>query len=295
MKKTMILAVVIALTACTSNKTGYDADGIFESDEITVSAETNGRILQLDIREGDVVEPGDVLGLIDSTQLYLSLCQLNETSKSVSRNSPDVGVQLSVLKQQLAKCMTERDRVGRLVADGAAPKKNLEDIDSQIKILNAQIKAQESSLTKSTGSIDAQESSLEYQKLQILDQLSKCSISSPAGGTILSKYMNAGEFASAGRPLFKVADLEHLRLKVYVQSSQLSNIKLGQQVKVFADFGGDNVREYPGTISWISPKSEFTPKFVQTSDERENLVYAVKVDVLNDGYIKLGMYGGIRY
>lgn len=295
MKKTIVLAAVMILAACTSNNGGYDAEGFFESDEITVSAETNGRILQFDVREGDVVEPGQVLGLIDSTQLYLSLCQLNETSRSLDSSSPDVSVQLSVLKKQLAKSKTERERVGRLVADGAAPKKNLEDIDSQIEILKAQIKAQESALTKSTSSIDAQGSSLEYQKLQILDQLSKCYISSPAGGTILSKYMNAGEFASAGRPLFKVADLEHLRLKVYVQSSQLSKIQLGQQVKVFADFGGDNVKEYSGTISWISSKSEFTPKFVQTSDERENLVYAVKVDVLNDGFIKLGMYGGIRY
>jgi len=295
MKKIMVLAAVLALAACTSNKDGYDAEGIFESDEITVSAETNGRILQFDVREGDVVEPGNILGLIDSTQLYLSLCQLNENTKSLRSNAPDVKVQLEALQQQLAKCKTERDRIDRLVADGAAPKKNLEDLDSQIEILNAQIKAQESVLTKSNSSIDAQGSSLDFQRLQIEDQLSKCSITSPVAGTILAKYMNAGEFASAGRPLFKVADLEHLRLKVYVQSSQLSNIKLGQQVKVFADFGGDNVREYPGTISWISPKSEFTPKFVQTSDERENLVYAVKVDVLNDGYIKLGMYGGIRY
>lgn len=189
----------------------------------------------------------------------------------------------------------EQARLKNMFSDGAATSKQMDDISSQIAVTKAQLSALNASLGSSSKSLDEQNSSLEMQIAQIEDRLAKCHIVVPSNGTVLSKYVNAGEFAAVGRPLFKIADMENVRLRAYVTSSALSKIKLGQSVRVFADFGGDSVREYEGTVEWISAKSEFTPKNIQTSDERENLVYAVKVAVKNDGYIKLGMYGGIRY
>lgn len=297
MKRTITYMTIcaIALSSCANNGMLYDAEGTFESDEITVSAEASGKILEFDIREGQEVAAGEVVGAIDSVQLYLTKLQLQKNVKSMISNRPDVSSQTAALKEQLAKLQKEESRLHGMFADGAATQKQLDDIASQISVTKAQLAAQNSSLSNSVNSIDAQSSSLDMQIAQIEDQLAKCRITVPANGTVLAKYVHEGEFTSMGRPLFKVADLENVYLRAYVNSAQLSNIKLGQSVKVFADFGGDNVHEYEGTVEWISGKSEFTPKNIQTSDERENLVYAVKVAVKNDGYIKLGMYGGIRY
>ena len=182
-----------------------------------------------------------------------------------------------------------------MLHDGAATTKQLDDIESQIEILNNQLEAQKSSLTNSTLSLDAQSLSIATQIDAIEDKLEKSKIKSPISGTILSKYAQTGEFTTVGKPLFKVADMDNVYLRAYVTSAQLNKIKLGDNVTVFADYGGDNIREYQGTIEWIASKNEFTPKNIQTDDERENLVYAIKVAVKNDGYIKLGMYGGIRF
>lgn len=285
----------LALSSCANNRMLYDAEGTFESEEITVSAEANGKILEFDIKEGQEVAAGEIVGAIDSMQLFLTKLQLQKSVKSVVSNKPDVSRQTAALKEQLAKLQKEEVRLKSMFADGAATQKQLDDIASQISVTNAQLSAQKSSLSNSVNSINAQSSSLDMQIAQIEDQLSKCRITVPVNGTVLARYVHAGEFTSVGRPLFKVADLDNVYLRAYVNSAQLSGIKLGQGVKVFADFGGDNIREYDGIIEWISAKSEFTPKNIQTSDERENLVYAVKVAVKNDGFIKLGMYGGIRY
>lgn len=292
---TYLALCAFALASCSSKGMKYDAEGTFESEEITVSAEANGKILEFDIKEGQEVTAGEIVGAIDSMQLYLAKLQLQKNVKSVVSNRPDVGRQTAALKEQLAKLQKEEARLQGMFADGAATQKQLDDVASQISVTKAQLQAQNSALSNSVNSIDAQSSSLDMQIAQIEDQLAKCRITVPASGTVLAKYVHAGEFTAMGRPLFKVADLENVYLRAYVNSSQLSDIKLGQSVKVFADFGGDNIHEYGGTIEWISGKSEFTPKNIQTSDERENLVYAVKVAVKNDGYIKLGMYGGIRY
>ena len=294
--KTVLFTVALAfVTACNSNGSRYDAEGSFESEEITLSAEANGRILQLDVREGQAVEKGDRLGCIDSVQLCLARMQLIRSETSVSSNRPDVKSQMAVLQEQLCSYEKERQRLASLYEDKAATAQQLDDINSRISVLKAQIAAQNSALVNSTLSIDAQSSSLEMQIAQLDDQIAKCRISAPVSGTVIAKYLHEGEFAAVGRPVLKIADLQHVFLRAYVTSSQLSAIQLGQKVKVFADFGGDNVREYEGTIEWISDKSEFTPKSIQTSDERENLVYAIKVAIRNDGFIKLGMYGGIRY
>ena len=289
------LATVALLAACNSNKSKYDTEGFFESTEITISAQASGNIMALDIREGDNIDEDVVVGYIDTTQLHLSKLQLAKNVESINSNRPDIKKQIASLESQIKKLTKERSRIENMLRDGAATTKQLDDIESQIEFVNNQLVAQKSSLTKSTLSLDAQTLSIETQIDIIDDKLEKSKIKSPIAGTVLTKYAQAGEFTAVGKPLFKIADLENVYLHAYVTSAQLSNIKLGDKVTVCADFGGDNIREYSGTIEWIAAKSEFTPKNIQTDNERENLVYAIKVAVANDGYIKLGMYGGIKF
>lgn len=290
-----VLAAMALLSACNSNKSKYDAEGFFESTEITISAQSTGNIMALDIREGDAVSEDVVLGYIDTTQLYLNKLQLAKNIESINSNRPDIKKQIAALETQIKKLTKERSRIENMLRDGAATSKQLDDIESQIEIVNNQLEAQKSSLSKSTLSLDAQSLGIATQIDIIDDKLEKCKIKSPIDGTVLAKYAQAGEFTTMGKPLFKVADTDNVYLRAYVTSGQLCNIKLGDHVALFADFGGDNIREYSGTIEWISAKSEFTPKNIQTDNERENLVYAIKVAVKNDGYIKLGMYGGIKF
>ncbi len=288
-----VMAALAAVVSCKGALGDYDAEGYFETTEVTVSAEANGRILFFDAEEGDTVAADSLLGCIDTMQLYLTRMQLEMTRRSVLENRPDVESQLEAMEEQQRKLSAEKDRVSRLLADGAATRKQMDDLESQLSVLEKQMTAQKSSLGNSVKSLDAQGSGISMQIAQIDDQLSKCRIISPVSGTILTKYSEAGEFAAAGRPLFKVADLSRVYLRAYLTSAQLAEVRLGQEVKVYSDYGGGNVREYPGTITWISDQSEFTPKNIQTEDERENLVYAVRVAVENDGFIKLGMYGGL--
>jgi HlyD family secretion protein len=252
-----------------------------------------GRILAFDITEGKEVTTVETLGVIDSLQLYLSKLQLMKNISSVESNRPNVSAQVAATREQLVKQQTERTRIENLLKAEAATQKQLDDINSSIIVLERQLTAQLSTLNNSVSSLNAQSSALEIQIAQIEDRLAKCIIQSPISGIVLAKYAEAGELAVVGKPLFKVADLKRVFLRSYFISGQLSEIRLGQTVKVFADFGGDNRREYKGTITWISDKSEFTPKSIQTKNDRENLVFAVKIAVENDGYIKIGMYGEV--
>ncbi len=296
MKRTaMICVAAMVLTGCNANRSGYDAEGYFESTDVTVSAESSGKILYFNAEEGADVEAGTLLGCIDTVQLYLTRMQLAKSAESVLKNRPDIAKQVQAMKEQLKTLEREKDRVARLLADGAATQKQMDDIESQIAVMEVQLDAQETALENSVSSLDAQSSSIGMQIAQIDDKLAKCRISSPVSGTVLTKYAEAGEFVAAGRPLFKVADLDRVYLRAYVTSAQLSEIKIGQQVKVYSDYGKGYSKEYPGTVTWISSQSEFTPKNIQTDDERRNLVYAIKVAVGNDGLIKLGMYGGIVF
>ena len=296
MKRTaMICVAAMVLTGCNANRSGYDAEGYFESTEVTISAESSGKILYFNAEEGADVEAGTLLGCIDTVQLYLTRMQLAKSAESVLKNRPDIAKQVQAMKEQLKTLEREKDRVARLLADGAATQKQMDDIESQIAVMEVQLDAQETALENSVSSLDAQSSSIGMQIAQIDDKLAKCRISSPVSGTVLTKYAEAGEFVAAGRPLFKVADLDRVYLRAYVTSAQLSEIKIGQQVKVYSDYGKGYSKEYPGTVTWISSQSEFTPKNIQTDDERRNLVYAIKVAVGNDGLIKLGMYGGIVF
>ena len=249
------------------------------------------RLLKFDINEGMAIQAMQQIGLIDTVQLALQARALGATKESIANQRPDLTKQIAATRQQLEKAELEQRRFEALLKDKAATQKQVDDAVNQVNVLRKQLEAQISSLNNSTQSLNNQVSATEIQRMQVLDQLQKCRVSSPISGTVLTKYMEAGEFVTIGKPLFKVADIEQMYLRAYVTSAQLSNLKIGQGVKVFADFGGGDRKEYQGTLTWISEHAEFTPKTILTKDERADLVYAVKVAVKNDGYIKIGMYG----
>ncbi len=294
MKRIWCYGLLSLLAVGCGNRDDFDATGTFEATEVTVSAEANGRILCFDVEEGDSVEAAVPVGAIDTVQLYLQKLQLERQVASARSSRPDVRKQATALREQIAQQQTERRRVENLLKDGAATTKQLDDIDAQLKILQGQLDALLSTLHNNLASIDENSSAIELQIAQIEDRLSKCRIVSPVGGTVLAKYAEAGELAAVGRPLIKVADLGQVYLRAYFTSEQLSSLRLGQQVTVTADFGGDERIDYPGRITWIASESEFTPKSIQTRNSRANLVYAVKIAVKNDGRLKLGLYGEVK-
>ena len=296
MKQFLVIIMFVTLFASCSNKENeFDATGTFEATEVIVSSEVVGRVLSLDIMEGSDVKNNMPIGAIDSVQLYLQKLQLLKNISSVKSNRPSIVTQVAAIRERIVKQNVEKKRVESLLKSGVATQKQLDDINSSIAVLKRQLSAQQSSLTNSVSSLNAQSSAIEIQVAQIEDKLTKCVIESPISGVILAKYIEAGELAVAGKPLFKVADMNNVYLKSYITSGQLADLKLGQSVKVIATFGGDKNREYNGKITWISDKSEFTPKSIQTKESRENQVYAVKIAVENDGYIKLGMYGEVIF
>lgn len=289
------LSSIYLLAACGNGKTAYDATGTFETTEVIVSAEAAGRLIYLNIEEGTPVVAGKEIGLIDTVQTYLKKLQLQASMKSVESQRPDFNKQIAATKQQIATAEREKRRVENLLKAGAANQKQLDDWDAQIALLQRQLTAQMSSLQNSTNSLTEQGSSVGIQVAQMEDQLLKCHISSPINGVVLAKYAEAGELATVGKPLFKVADVEQMYLRAYITSEQLAGVKLGDKVTVFSDYGNDVRKEYPGVVTWISDSSEFTPKTILTKDERANLVYAVKIAVKNDGYLKIGMYGEVKF
>ncbi|WFE83410.1 HlyD family secretion protein [Parabacteroides chongii] len=288
---TLIATVLLSLAACNRGDGNFDATGTFEATEILVSSEANGKIMELNIEEGDRLDAGAMVGYIDSTQLYLKKMQLSAGLRSVDIRKPDIRKQIAALEQQIATARTEQQRMENLVKAKAGNQKQVDDIVNNIKYLQKQLDAQYSTLNKTTGGADAEAESILYQIMQLDDQLQKSRIVTPQAGTVLVKYAEPGEVTAAGKPLYKIADTDLLYLRAYITADQLSKLKQGQTVRVFADYGADEQREYPGTITWISDKSEFTPKGIQTKDERANLVYAIKIAVKNDGYLKIGQYG----
>ena len=298
MRKIIMTAIcapcfLILLNSCGPSGMSSDAAGTFEADEITVSSEATGKIEWLDLTEGQQLQAGQAVGQIDTVQLFLQKQQLEESIMSLEGSMPDIDRQTSAMRSRLKQQLREKDRIERLLEDDAATTKDLEDIISAIEVLEGQIEAQESGLGNTIASLEGQITSARNRILQIEDQLAKCRIASPVEGTVLARYAHAGELAVSGKPLFRVADTRTMTLRAYFCLWQLKDVRIGQRVKVIADFGGDNTREYEGTVSWISDKSEFSPKSIQTKDERENLVYAVKISVGNDGYLKIGMYGEV--
>lgn len=296
MKRSFAYPLLVLLAAsCVEGNKAYDASGVFESTEVMVSAEGNGKILSLDLQEGDRLEAGQIVGCIDTVQLHLSEIQLEASRRAVGSGRLDISRQIAALESQIGKQRQELDRFTKLEKAGASNRKQVEDIQAQIETLERQLSAQKESLNSSNRNVSGQADALEAQIEQIRDRIRKCVITSPVAGTVLAKYSEAGEFAALGRALFKVADIDNIRLRAYITADQLTTLKLGQQVRVFADQGSSGRKEYAGTLIWISDKAEFTPKTIQTRDERANLVYAVKIAVENDGLIKLGMYGDIKF
>ena len=286
---------VLLFSACNNKNSSYDATGVFETTEIVVSAKSNGEILQFDISEGQEEVAGQTLGVIDTTQLYFKKMQLQASVRAINSRRVNVANQIAVLRQQLETAKSERQRFAKLVSENAANQKQLDDINAQIVTLEKQLAAQTETLGNTNSSLTYEQQAIVAQIAQIDDQIKNSVIKSPVSGTILEKFAEAGELATVGKPLFKIANLEKMYLRAYIASSQLTELKIGQQVKVFSDLGEKGRKEYAGTVSWISDKAEFTPKTIQTRDVRANLVYAVKISVKNDGYIKKGMYGEILF
>lgn len=294
MKRIVIYCVMPLLSAACGSGGDFDATGTFEATEVTVSAEAAGRILRFDAEEGDELAAAVQVGVIDTVQLYLQKLQLERQRASVRSSRPDIARQAASLREQIAKQQTERRRVENLLRDGAATTKQLDDVEAQLKVLQGELDALLSTLGNNTASIDENSSAIDLQIAQVEDRLAKCRIASPVAGTVLAKYAEAGELAAVGRPLMKVADLNRIYLRAYFTSDQLALLRIGQDVTVTADLGGDAQFDYPGRVTWIASESEFAPKTIQTRDTRANLVYAVKIAVENDGRLKIGMYGEVR-
>ncbi len=289
------LALSSIFVSCGKSGEDADASGTFEAVEVIVSAEAAGKITSFTAEEGQTLKAGEVIGSIDSTQLFLRKQQLLASKKAMQSRRPDIQKQIAALEQQIITAKSERNRVENLVKANAANQKQLDDANAQISFLVKQLDAQKTTLQNTNEGISDESKGLDLQIAQLEDQLSKCKITSPIDGILLLKYAEMGEVAGLGKAIFKIADTDEMILRAYVTNNQLTQLKIGQKVKVFADSGENEMKEYEGRISWISSKAEFTPKTIQTRDERANLVYALKISVKNNGLLKIGMYGNVNF
>lgn len=304
-----IIATFLMLSGCRSNNTSADATGTFEADEVIVSAEISGKILSLNLEEGSVLGKDSLVGTIDPVPLQLQKAQVEATIQTLQQKTMDVRPQVQALRDQIAvqhtqldNAIYERARIERLVRADAATTKQLDDQNMQIALLRKQIavneqqiKVQETVTATQNRSVLSEYKPLSKSVQQLDDQLSRARVINPVGGTVLTKYAMAGEIALAGKPLYKIADLSVITLRAYITGTQLAQVKLNQVVKVLVDSDAGKYRYYDGTITWIAGKAEFTPKTIQTKEERANLVYAIKIHVRNDGYLKIGMYGEVKF
>lgn len=297
MKNSILLAGLFStIISCNRNTFEHDASGTFEATEIIVSSEASGKLESLQLVEGDVLKKNQYVGYVDSTQLFLKKMQLMAANKAIQVKRPDIPVQVSSLQEQLSKAEFEKKRILKLLADNAATQKQLDDANSQIAVLKKSIDAQVNTLSTSVKGLDEETNTNKVQISQIEDQLQKSKIINPIEGTVLNKYIEEKEIVTQGKPLYKIADTKNLFLRAYIVAGQLEKVKIGQKVTVYITLSENKQKSYPGTISWISDKAEFTPKTIQTQDERQNLVYAVKITVKNtDGLIKIGMYGDVNF
>lgn len=310
MKKIFLLAsITFLLASCSDHKKDYDATGTFEATEVTVAAKSSGELKSFNLSEGQNVQANQVVGKIDDFQLQqkqeeltATEQQLDENASATSSRQLNIQEQLASLSEQITNEEKEQKRYAELVKDGAVPRKQLDDINNHIKVLQRQydatrnqIKSNNISLEKQALAISAQKQGIKAQKRQIENQINNTQISSPISGVVLEKYVEKGEFISMSKPLFKVADTKTMFIRAYVTSKQLKNIKLGQKATVIADYGNGQKKQYNGLVTWISSRSEFTPKTILTDDERADLVYAVKIQFQNDDYVKIGMYGEVKF
>lgn len=289
------MTAALLCSACNNQENDCDASGVFEATEVIVSAKGTGELVSFSVEEGQKIEKDQMLGCIDTLQLHLKKQQLLSTISATESRRLNEAQQVASIRQQIANLQKERVRFTELVKEQVANQKQVDDIDYQIRVLQRQLAATTEQIGSSNNSLTGQKGSICAQIAQIDDQIRNSQIIAPIQGTVLSKYMERGEFAVPGKALFKVADIGNIKLRAYVSADQLTTLKIGRKVKVFADQGQTGRKEYSGIVTWISDKAEFTPKTIQTRDERANLVYAVKIAVKNDGLIKEGMYGDVCF
>ncbi len=292
--KLILFVFCLATASCSKNAGDYDASGNFEADEIIVSSEASGKILKLDLTEGVVLKKGQIVGYVDTIQLALRKKQLQYSIQATLARRPDAASQLSTIQKQIDTNEYEKKRVENLLKDDAATKKQLDDLNAQIDILRKQYNSLQMSLSITTRALQSETLPLQAQIEQLQDQIKKSIIVNPIDGTVLEKYAEQDEVVTPGKAIYKIADLSQIILRLYISGDQLSSVKLGQTIKVVIDDIDGGSRNYEGMIEWVSDKAEFTPKTIQTKDERANLVYAVKARVKNDGYLKLGMYADVK-
>ena len=310
MKKIIFLSLpILFCISCNKKEKDFDATGIFEATEITVSAQASGEVQQLDITEGQSLDSGARVGQIDVYQLVQKQNELEAAKQQIYANKAatdsrqlDLNKQLASLQQQISHAQRERQRFARLVQDGAVARKLLDDINAQISLLQRQLEATRDQFRSTNASLadqvkgfQAQMKGVEAQQRQLERQIQNATIVAPKSGVMLEQLVKAGEFVGVGKPLFKLAQMDHIYLRAYVTSAQLKSVMLGQKAKVYADYGGGQQQEYEGKVAWISSRSEFTPKTIVTDDERADLVYAVKILIKNDGRVKIGMYGEVKF
>lgn len=309
MKKYLLAAILPALFSCGKSDSAFDAQGVFESEEVIVSAEVPGKLLAFSVNEGDSLSKDQVVAYLDSAAYILQRAQLNATLSSIKEKTTDVSPQVALLNNQiqvqqtqLKNLLFEKERIENLLKSDAATRKQLDDINFQIESVNKQIKVTQQQVTVQVANVNNQNKAVlseldPVQKKidQVADLIGKTRVHNPVSGTVLTTYAREGEMTAAGKPLYKIANVQELTLRMYITGDQLPMVRIGQQLKVFIDQGKRSYKEYAGTVSAIASKAEFTPKTIQTKEERANLVYAVKVLVKNDGDIKIGMYGEVRF
>ena len=291
-----ILSLSILFTACTNNDQDWDAAGAFESVETIISTEASGTLLEFNVEEGQVLKPGQMIGHVDSIQLHLRKMQLQAQINSTLVQKPNIPVQLASLERQLAETKINQRRIRNLLKANAATQQQLDDANTLVEVNQKQIVALKSTLGITTQTLTRETEPLGRQIAQLNDQIEKCLVVNKVAGTVLTKYAEVFEVVTPGKALYKIARTDTLILRAYITGTQLTNVRLGQKVKVRSDEGATKYRSYDGVIYWISDKSEFTPKTIPTKDERADLVYAIKVWVPNrSGYLKIGMYGQLKF
>ncbi len=311
MKKLFFVMTAITsllIIGCNRNASEFDASGTFEADETIVSSEMPGKILSFNVEEGMKLSKDSIVGTVDATNIGLQQQQVEASINALNQKTANVNPQVELLQNQLAvqqsqldNLLHERTRIENLLKADAATGKQFDDINAQIDVVKKsmsvtqqQINVKKNDIATQNRSILSEAEPMRKRIAQLEDQAQRANIVNPVNGTVITKYAEAGEITSSGKALYKIADLSELNLRAYVTGVQLPTIKLGQQVRVMIDKGEKKYTEYTGTITWISDKAEFTPKTIQTKEERANLVYAIKVKVKNDGYLKIGMYGEVK-
>lgn len=292
---TLLFLSLTLLGACKNGENQFDATGNFEADEVIISSEAGGRLLRLDIEEGQTLKKGEIIGYVDTLQLHLKKKQLQSSINAILAKRPNMSSQLAAIQEQIETTKKEKARFENLLKADAATQKQVDDLTAQMALFQKQYSALQSSLGITTQSLKSETVPFLIQIEQIEDQIKKSIITNPVKGTVLVKYAEESEVTGPGKALYKIADLSIITLRAYISGDQLSTVKLGQKVAVMVDDLESGSKKYDGEIAWVANKAEFTPKTIQTKEERANLVYAIKVRVKNDGFLKIGMYGELNF